>query len=107
NGMEPNMTAGQKPYYQVSSAQALTDVLTQIAGKIVSCSYALQTPPTQPDLVTIQSGSKTIPRDPAHMNGWASGPQNMSITFYGGSCNELQNGVTTQVSAVYGCPPVS
>src|SRR5262249_43479150 len=68
-GKEPNTAAGQKPYYQVSSTQALVDVLTKIAGQLVSCSYALKTPPTTPDLVTIQANNTTIPRDPNHMNG--------------------------------------
>jgi hypothetical protein len=107
NGKEPNTTAGQKPYYEVSSAADLTAALTKIAGQIVSCSYALQSAPMNPDLVEIHSGTKTVPRDPSHMNGWDYGPMDLSIVFYGGACTDLQTGIVQTVSAVYGCPPVS
>jgi hypothetical protein len=108
NGKEPNMTAGQKPYYSVSTTMDLETVLNTIAGRIVSCSYALQMTPTAPDLVDIldENGNR-IPHDPTHANGWDYGPGNMSIVFYGMACSQLQEGVTTSISAVYGCPPVS
>jgi hypothetical protein len=106
-GLEPDKTAGQKPYYQVASQSDLVGVLTKIAGQLVSCSYALTSAPMSPDLVTIQAGSKTIPRDMTHMNGWDYGPMNMSIIFYGSACMDLQTGITQSVSAIYGCPPVS
>jgi von Willebrand factor type A domain len=107
NGMEPNMTAGQKPYYEVSSTADLTAALTKITGQLVSCSYALQMPPMNPDLVTINAGSKMVPRDPTHMNGWDFGPGDMTIVFYGAACTDLQTGIVQTVSAIYGCPPVS
>jgi hypothetical protein len=107
NGGMPNMTAGQPSYYQVNSTMDLVNVLTKIAGTIVSCDYALQTPPANPNLVTIQDNKgNTIPRDPTHMNGWDFGPGNMSIQFYGAACNNLQMGITTGIAAVYGCPPI-
>jgi hypothetical protein len=107
NGLEPNQTPGQKPYYSVTSANDLVSVLNKIAGQIVSCSYQLQSAPMSPDLVTIQGNGKDIPRDPNHMNGWDYGPGDLSINFYGAACNDLQSGLITSVSAVYGCPPVS
>src|SRR5262249_48223641 len=33
NGKEPNQTAGQKPYYSVSTTQDLVNVLNKIAGQ--------------------------------------------------------------------------
>jgi hypothetical protein len=106
-GLEPNMTPGQKSYYSVSSTQDLVNVLTKIAGQLVSCSYQLQMPPSDPSLVTIDGNGNPIPKDPNHMNGWDFGPGNMSINFYGSACQQLQMGVITQIDAVYGCPPVS
>jgi hypothetical protein len=41
------------------------------------------------------------------MNGWDYGPGNLSIIFYGQACADLQKGVVTSVSAIYGCPGVS
>jgi hypothetical protein len=106
-GMEPNTTAGQPPYYQVSSSNDLVTVLTKIAGQIVSCNYALQMPPTNPDLVEIQSDGQTVPHDTTHTNGWDYGPMDMSIVFYGSACADLQSGVVQSVAAVYDCPPIS
>jgi hypothetical protein len=107
NGKEPNTAAGQKPYYSVSTSADLTAVLNKIAGKIVSCSYALQMPPSNPDLVSIDGNGMNIPRDAGHANGWDFGPNNMSIIFYGTACDALQKGVITSVMAVYNCAPVS
>ncbi|MFI5288530.1 MAG: VWA domain-containing protein [Polyangia bacterium] len=107
DGLEPNTTAGQKPYYSVSSTQDLVNVLNTVAGQIVSCSYALQMAPQNPDLVSIQSNGMTVPHDTTHMDGWDYGPNDLSIIFYGQACKDLQQGITTSVSAVYACPPVS
>jgi hypothetical protein len=107
NGGMPNTTAGQKPYYQVTTTADLVSVLNNVAGQIVACSYALQQVPMNPDLVEIQDNNgMTIPRDQTHMNGWDYGPGDMSINFYGAACDNLQKGVTTSISAVYGCPPI-
>jgi uncharacterized protein YegL len=106
NGGVPNTTPGQKPYYEVSSTTDLVNVLNKVTGQIVSCSYALQKAPANPDLVTIQGNGVTIPRDKTHMNGWDFGPGNLSINFYGTACDALQSGVTTSIAAVYGCPPI-
>jgi hypothetical protein len=107
SGGEPNTTAGQKPYYSVSSTSDLVTVLNTIAGQIVSCSYTLMMAPTDPSLVSIDGNGNQIPRDTSHMNGWDFGPGNLSINFYGPACMQLQQGVITQINAVFGCPPVS
>ena len=64
--------------------------------------------PTDPTLVSIDdnNGNK-IPHDPTHMDGWDFGPNNLSIVFYGAACTSLQSGVTSSISAVYGCPGIS
>ena len=107
NGQEPDTSSGTPTYYQVNNQADLVKVLQTAAGTIVSCDYALQSPPVNPDLVTIDDNSgQPIPRDPTHMNGWDYGPGDMSIVFYGSACTDLQMGVTTSISAVYGCPPI-
>jgi hypothetical protein len=105
NGGMPNTTAGQKPYYQVNTTSDLVNVLNKIAGQIISCSYALQMAPANPDYVEIDGNGMKIPRDPTHMNGWDFGPGNLSINFYGPACDNLQKGITTMIQAVFGCPP--
>jgi hypothetical protein len=91
----------------VNNQADLVKALNTITGAIISCDYALQTPPANPNLVMIQDNKgNTIPRDPTHMNGWDFGPGNMSIQFYGTACMNLQKGIVTGISAVYGCPPI-
>jgi hypothetical protein len=106
NGGMPDTTPGNKPYYSVSSTQDLVNVLQKVSGQIVACSYALQMPPMNPDLVEIDGNNGKIPRDTTHMNGWDYGPGDMSINFYGAACDDLQKGVTTSIMAVYNCPPI-
>jgi len=105
NGKEPNTAPGQKAYYSVSTTSDLITVLSGITGKIVSCTYALTMPPTNPNLVTIQGNGALVPRDTSHMNGWDYGAGNLSIVFYGAACASLQQGVVTKVEAIYECPP--
>jgi len=81
--------------------------LGKITGNIVSCNYPLTMAPPNPNYVEIDDNTgNPIPRDPTHMNGWDFGPNDMSIIFYGMACTDLQNGVTTSIQAVFGCPPV-
>jgi hypothetical protein len=103
-GKEPN--TGTHPYYEATTTQDLVTVLGKVAGQLVSCTFALQKAPDHPDEVEIQGNGMTIPRDKTHMNGWDFGPGNLSIIFYGSSCNALQMGTITMVKAIFGCPPV-
>ncbi|HWE28856.1 MAG TPA: vWA domain-containing protein [Polyangia bacterium] len=107
DGGMPDTTPGNKPYYQVNTTTDLVGVLQKISGQIVSCSYALQMAPPNPSYVEIDDNNGVeIPRDPTHMNGWDFGAGNLSVIFYGAACDNLQKGVTTAISAVFGCPPV-
>ena len=106
NGGLPNTTPGEKPYYEVATTADLVKVLQTVTGQIVSCSYPLSMAPPNPDFVEIDGNGMKIPRDPTHTNGWDFGPNDLSIEFYGPACADLQQGVTTSVSAVFGCTPV-
>jgi hypothetical protein len=107
NGGMPDTTPGNKPYYQVNTTTDLVNALNTIAGQIVSCSYALQMAPANPNYVEIDDNNgMVIPHDTTHMNGWDYGPGDLSINFYGPACDNLQKGVTTGIKAVFGCPPV-
>jgi hypothetical protein len=103
-GKEPN-TTGTHAYYEATTTADLVNVLSKVAGQLVSCTFALQKAPDHPDLVEIQGNGMVIPRDKTHMNGWDFGPNNMSIIFYGSACSALQMGTITMVKAIYACPP--
>jgi len=107
NGGMPNTTPGEKAYYQVNTTTDLVNALNKIAGQIVSCQYALQMAPANPNYVEIDDNNgMKIPHDTTHMNGWDYGPGDLSIIFYGPACDNLQKGVTTSIQAIFGCPPV-
>lgn len=100
-------TGGPSAYYQVNTTADLVNALNKIAGQIVSCQYALQMAPANPNYVEIDDNNgMKIPRDTTHMNGWDYGPNDLSIIFYGTACDNLQKGVTTSIKAIFGCPPV-
>jgi hypothetical protein len=106
NGGMPD-TTGSTPYYQVNTTTDLVNALNTITGQLVSCTYPLQMAPANPNYVEIDDNNGVkIPRDPTHMNGWDYGAGDLSITFYGPACDNLQKGVTTSISAIFGCPPV-
>ena len=105
--------AGQVPrpggpphYYAANNAAELEAVLQAIAGGIIvpSCSYALASPPPDPDNVTVSINGTPVPRSTAHTNGWDYYPDAMTITFFGTYCDMIQSGAVTSVSFVYGCP---
>ena len=105
--------AGQVPkpggpphYYAANSAAELQAALEAIAGGIIvpSCSYALASPPPDPNNVTVTINGVPVPRSTAHTNGWDYYPDMNTITFFGSYCDMIQSGAATSVSFAYGCP---
>ncbi len=94
-------------YFPAGSQADLVSAVNTIAGEIVSCSFALaSTPPGDLSLVDVNLNGNLVPRDATHANGWDFGANNMSIVFFGAACTNLQAQSSTQVQAVYRCPPV-
>jgi hypothetical protein len=104
NGGEARTSAPY--YYSVQNQTDFVNAIAAITGTVVTCTFPLQMPPPYPDRVTIVGNGMTIPRDTTHMNGWDFGAGNMSITFYGQYCQQLQQGVIVTVQAIFGCPPI-
>jgi hypothetical protein len=103
-GGEPK--AGGPPYfYHADNASELQTALSDIAGGIIipSCSFEVTETPPDPDLVTVTIDGMAIPRDPGHASGWDYYPDDSTITFFGSSCDAVQEG-DTSVSFVFGCP---
>jgi von Willebrand factor type A domain-containing protein len=92
-------------YYSVNSQADFVAAINAITGQVVSCTFAVPTPPPDPSLVRVQANGMDVPRDPTHTNGWDFGPMNQSITFYGMWCDRLRSGSITTIHAIYGCPP--
>lgn len=105
--------AGQVPrpggpphYYNAGNASELSAVLDQIAGGIIvpSCSFQLDSPPPEPENVTVTINGVPVPRSPSHADGWDYHPDPMTITFFGSYCTQIETNPLTEVSFAYGCP---
>jgi von Willebrand factor type A domain len=105
NGLEARPGATQ--YYPVANQNDLVTAVNTIAGQIISCSFAMQQAPPNPDFVEIDVNNSKVPRDTTHMDGWDFGPGDLSIQFYGSYCMSLQNGSVMNVEAIFQCMPVS
>ena len=91
-------------YYQAGDAAALEAALAAIADLVIGCDFALTDPPDDlTELYAFFDNLTSVPRDPAHLNGWDYDPATMTITFYGGFCDQLSSGAVTDVDIVYGC----
>jgi hypothetical protein len=89
-------------YYRVDTAdaQALADVLGQIAAKITSsCTVTLATPPEDPTSVVVKLGGNAVPEDP--VNGWQI--IGTTLTLSGTSCQQLLSGQALGLAVTDGC----
>lgn len=93
-------------YYQASDAQALEDAFADIALDLFSCSYVLDQVPPNPDDLYIYIDGVLIERDQTHTNGWDYDLPSNRVTFYGGSCDQLQTGQTEGLEIIFGCPTI-
>jgi hypothetical protein len=71
---------------------------------VPSCVFHLASLPPDPDNVTVTINGTAVPRSTMHTDGWDYYPDAMTITFFGGTCQTIKSGATTNVSFVYGCP---
>jgi hypothetical protein len=98
--------SGTTKYYEASNAMQLDAALQAIAGGIIvpSCSYHLQSPPPDPNNVTVTINGTPVPRSTQHTMGWDYHPDASTITFFGSYCDQIMSGAITDVSFAYGCP---
>jgi hypothetical protein len=99
--------SGADKYYPVSNKADLVNAISSIATQLISCTLALQMPPSAPNYVEVVSSGMTVPRDTTHANGWDFGPGNASIILYGTYCQQLQTGTLTNIQTIFGCPPLN
>lgn len=104
-GLEPR-PGGPPHYYEATNAAQLQTALDQISGGVIvpSCSYELQDPPPDPDMVTVTVDGVPVPRSTQHTNGWDYYPDSMTITFFGTYCTDIEGGAVSSVQFFFGCP---
>ncbi len=89
--------------YSASNTQDLLEVLGQISGSVLSCSYELGPEAEDIGEVAVRVDGEDIPRDPTHVKGWDYDPTTNRITFYGLDCSTIQSGVPQAVQVLTGC----
>lgn len=98
------VTGGTHAYYQAESQADLDAVLASIADAVTSCSYKLDAAPPSIDKTYVWFEKTTkVARDITHADGWDFDPATNTVTFYGGSCDQLRTHTVDTVDVVYDC----
>lgn len=95
---------GDPAYYQADDAAGLDAAFESIAGSVLSCVFALDEVPEDPDDLYAFFDMMQVDRDPTHMNGWDYDPATNTVTFYGPACDAIKDGEVGTVNLVFGCP---
>lgn len=94
---------GATKFYDAADQVSLDAALKTIAAKTLSCSYALASTPPSADEIFVFLNDMKVQKDPTHMSGWDYDPATNQVIFYGQSCDDLKNGVVTDIDIVLGC----
>jgi hypothetical protein len=89
-------------YYPADDQMLLSQQLDLIARQVTSCAFELGSVPPDPTNIAVLIDGHAIPRDPT--NGWEYGAGVMSVVLAGTSCDQVRDGATHQIEAIFGCP---
>src|SRR5262249_12974888 len=100
---QPNTNPLANKFYLASDQTDLANAIKAIAGVIVTCSFSVPLPLAAPDMVTVNIGATSVPRDPTHTAGWDYGDTtHTTIEVFGSSCDTITSG-NNQIELVLGC----
>jgi hypothetical protein len=96
---------GTNDFFAANSPQQLQAALSSISGTVTqaSCSFELQSRPQDETKLAVSLDGQDVPRDPSHGTGWDYDAASNTITFYGSTCDAIQNGTGSDVGVDYGC----
>jgi hypothetical protein len=96
--------SGATKYYRADTAAQLDQAFQSITSSLVSCSYLLDSAPSDPGLLYVFfNDTEEVPRDPSHQMGWDYDPGTMQITLYGSHCSRLKTREVTDIDVAFGC----
>lgn len=92
-------------FYPATNEQELKDALFNIAGGIIPppCTYKLNSPPQDPENVTVLFDGVPVPRTKSNKDGWNYTGGGTEITFFGSYCDKLRKGEVKNVQFIFGC----
>jgi hypothetical protein len=95
---------GTPNYYVVNNTAELVTALDMIGTQVASCTFNLASPPPDPNNVVVVADGKVVPKDAQPTDdGWMYGAAMTSITLTGTYCQDVMNGITANVEALFGC----
>ena len=103
-GGVPNPTGANK-FYPATNEQELKNAMFSIAGGIIPppCTYKLNSPPPDPEKVTVTFDGVPVPRTKSNKDGWNYTSGGTEITFFGSYCDKLRKGQVKEVKFYFGC----
>ena len=96
--------AGTPRFYPASNRADLAAALDAITFAVTTCTFPLVTRPLDPNFVSVTVGSRLLPRDPTHTEGWDYVMNGAAIEVFGSVCTELKNGTALTAGVHFGCP---
>ena len=101
-GMHPR--PGTPNYYVVNNTAELVDALGRIGTLVASCTFTLTTQPPDANNVVVVADGKVVPKGASPTDdGWTYGAGMTSVTLGGSYCQDVMNGVVTNVEVLFGC----
>jgi hypothetical protein len=89
-------------YYAASDPNALQASLSNIVGRITGCDFALdEVPPNIDEIYVWANDTESLERDSP--DGWSYDEAGNRVIINGQACEDLQNGVITDIDVVFGC----
>lgn len=101
-GMHPR--PGTPNYYVVNNTAELVAALGSIGAQVGSCTFNLTSAPPDSNNVVVLADGKIVPKAALPTDsGWTYGAAMTSVTLTGTYCQDVMNGATTNVEALFGC----
>jgi len=95
--------AGLTSYYQVNNMDQLGTALGSVMGIAVSCNHILPVAPAAPDKIQVLFDGQPVSRDILHQNGFDYDATRNQLTFYGKTCDSLQNAQVKNAQVKINC----
>ena len=95
--------AGLTSYYQVNNMDQLGTALGSVMGIAVSCNHILPVAPAAPDKIQVLFDGQPVSRDVLHQSGFDYDATRNQLTFYGKTCDSLQNAQVKNAQVKINC----
>jgi hypothetical protein len=92
---------GAEKYYVANTVADLQQAFSAIVAGVATCTYQLQAPPADPDLVAPYLDGAPVQHDAT--NGFTYDAGSQTVSFHGTVCDLIRSGSVTKVEFIYGC----